>query len=1396
MLREVVLRGMRADVGVSDKLPTAPVVSTWRALERVGEGATSVVWRAEHTQSGGQVALKIARSLPGAMDVLAREAAMLARVARRWGPALVDAGAGFLVTDWVRGKTLAPRAVTADRETLAAVVAHAVARALAELHEAGVRHGDVKPENVLLASFMPTRDAAEDRGATLIDLGLAADVDAGALGGTPRYAAPELRDRGDGGPAADLWALGVLLAELLDPRVADAVHPRAAVAAWERAAKSEPARWVEALVAEAPGGRPNAAWVAARAARWLGLRADEREAHHARVERVRRAYMVERGRDVVAGAVVTDAIRGPARVWLEEAVAWANKLSPSVSVEARVVDLLGAVRQARWLVALVGPSAAAWPIGGDERREGELVERAVQLARAREPSSWTLEDLLGDAPAKASSWEAGEDGERVARLVRELARPAPSFQALLLAEDEVSSARAPATLALQLASALARAGETGRAWAALATARGAEVDALRAEIARRRGDVDGARVAAQRAMEAGEGPARWSGQATLARLAWETGDMDEAERRIDGARGASAAEVRALVAWRRGMYEAGLRVIENALTEPVDGDAQARLEMTRGVLELARGASGLALLAFGRAVELATRAGAVVDEAAYLTNDAAAATDTGDLARALASATRAALLWERLGRPESAARAWLARAAALATVGAVHATDEAATEARSRALESRDAQSAAYARWAQVEARAPGDPAARVWAIEAFQQLRAGGVDGTCSPEDAVRASARLLVWAPDAIDASGIAAADDAAPRAGAPARWEWWGARAHAILSGRHAEGQGAVLGALLALVDVPALLSTRGPALDAAVRLATDLGDGDAARRFELARIAAARTLRDGTPPDLRASLASVGWARAPALDAGDVTFAPAQVVQLEAIVRALSSRDRLRPLLEQVLDTMVLWTGVERGLLLLRAPDGRLVPRAARNLARRDLGSEQLALSQTIARRAIESGEAVVATDAFSTLGDLHASVHALRLRSVLAVPLLARGEALGVVYLDDRVRRGAFGPRELAWVRVVASQAAMAIADARDTVLLRRAVRRAERARASVEAMLQERDAELDITRTQLELARDERETRYKYDEIAGRSEAMRELLRLVDRVTASDVPVLVIGESGTGKELVARAMHHNGQRARRPFVSENCASVPETLLESTLFGHVRGAFTGASATRAGLFDVADGGTFFLDEIGEMSLAMQAKLLRVLQDGEVRAVGGERARKVDVRVIGATHRDLEAMVAAGQFREDLFYRLNVITLRVPSLRERANDIPVLVDHFVRKHAEGRGVKVTRAAMTKLMTFPWPGNVRQLENEVRRALVLGDGAIDVTELSADVVRGGPSAARGSGMDLRARVDALEAEMVVEALTKTRGNQTRAAQMLGLSRFGLQKMMKRLGVKAPAA
>jgi transcriptional regulator with PAS, ATPase and Fis domain len=255
-------------------------------------------------------------------------------------------------------------------------------------------------------------------------------------------------------------------------------------------------------------------------------------------------------------------------------------------------------------------------------------------------------------------------------------------------------------------------------------------------------------------------------------------------------------------------------------------------------------------------------------------------------------------------------------------------------------------------------------------------------------------------------------------------------------------------------------------------------------------------------------------------------------------------------------------------------------------------------------------------------------------------------------------------------------------------------------------------------------------------------------------------------------------------------------VSENCAAIPEGLLESTLFGHVRGAFTGASRPHAGLFEVASSGTLFLDEIGEMSLAMQTKLLRVLEDGEVRPVGSERARQVDVRVVAATHRNLDDMVAAGTFRGDLYYRLNVIHVAIPPLRERPSDIEALTRHLIKKYAGPRTVRLSRSALDTLSAYTWPGNVRQLENELRRALVLADDMIRAEHLSQDVRDGGTAeAARPDGLNVRRRVDALEAELVRAALERTSGNQTRAAELLGLSRFGLQKMIRRLRIEMPA-
>jgi transcriptional regulator with GAF, ATPase, and Fis domain len=246
-----------------------------------------------------------------------------------------------------------------------------------------------------------------------------------------------------------------------------------------------------------------------------------------------------------------------------------------------------------------------------------------------------------------------------------------------------------------------------------------------------------------------------------------------------------------------------------------------------------------------------------------------------------------------------------------------------------------------------------------------------------------------------------------------------------------------------------------------------------------------------------------------------------------------------------------------------------------------------------------------------------------------------------------------------------------------------------------------------------------------------YD-IIGVSAPMQKVYALLEKVLPSSYPVLIQGESGTGKELVARALHKYGPRKDKPFVSENCAAIPETLLESELFGHKKGAFTGAVADRKGHFEVANTGTIFLDEIGDMSAGMQTKLLRVLQDGEVRAVGGDKVAHVDVRVIAASNKDLRELVSKRLFREDLFFRLNVITIYLPPLRDRKDDIPLLVHHFMKKVTgeSKRELEVTAGALKAMQRYRWPGNVRELENEVRRGVALCDDVIDAPDLSPEV------------------------------------------------------------------
>jgi two-component system response regulator AtoC len=324
--------------------------------------------------------------------------------------------------------------------------------------------------------------------------------------------------------------------------------------------------------------------------------------------------------------------------------------------------------------------------------------------------------------------------------------------------------------------------------------------------------------------------------------------------------------------------------------------------------------------------------------------------------------------------------------------------------------------------------------------------------------------------------------------------------------------------------------------------------------------------------------------------------------------------------------------------------------------------------------------------------------------------------------------------------------------------------------------------------------------RSQLEDRYRIDGLVGRSAVMRDLFQLLETVAATSSTVLITGETGTGKELAARAIHHNSPRRANRFVAINCSAIPESLLEAELFGHVRGAFTGAVGSRQGRLEQAHKGTLFLDEVGTMSPALQAKLLRVLQEREFERVGDSHTVKIDVRVIAATHSDLAKMVAEGTFREDLFYRLNVIPVQLPPLRERREDIPLLVQHFLQKLAAdaGRGpVTISQDALRRLMAYRWPGNIRQLENAVERALAFTQGRsqIDVQDLTADIQH--ESAASDSsevwfpddGLDFARYIETVELSLIRRSLERTQGNKRQAAKLLNLKRTTLIEKLKRL-------
>ncbi|MBM3989249.1 MAG: GAF domain-containing protein [Planctomycetes bacterium] len=516
-------------------------------------------------------------------------------------------------------------------------------------------------------------------------------------------------------------------------------------------------------------------------------------------------------------------------------------------------------------------------------------------------------------------------------------------------------------------------------------------------------------------------------------------------------------------------------------------------------------------------------------------------------------------------------------------------------------------------------------------------------------------------------------------------------------------------------------------------------------------------------------------------------------------------------------DRVLDAAIGLVGAERGFLIVRAGTASVLAArveggaldaleagpgwevvAARNLDREHLKKALRKLSRSITTGVLESGTAFRSDDALNdeTLNPKQ-SVADLKLRSVLCVPMRVGEEMRGCLYVDNRFAQGRFDEDSQELLEAFADQAALSLERVRLLEENTRMLRSAELRNEELKGALAERSKALEslsegFVPSGLEL-------RHKYPSIVGRGRAVTAMLAVVDRITEGDFPVLLCGESGTGKELVARALYENGPRSDKPFTGVNCGAIAEGLLESELFGVVKGAYTGAVRDRAGLIESSAGGVLFLDEIGEMSLALQAKLLRVLQERRLRRVGGNEEIPVDVRVISATHRDLAREVSARRFREDLYYRLKVVQVEVPPLRERREDISVLAEVFLdRLHEEQKASgrarpQLARECLERLLAHDWPGNVRELQNEITRMHALG-GDLLGPELVAHLSNAPRVAGQGGVRGLVGRkLEDVEAELIRATLELTDGRRGEAAKILGIPRRTFYNRLKSLGLEA---
>ena len=1351
----------------------------------------------------------------------------------------------YIVRELAEGKSLAE--LFADKAPLRFCL-DAIARALDKLtilHRASLLHGDIKPANIIVADDLRT---------TLVDLGLVApfhEKGARPRGITPRYAAPELLEGAPLSVRAEIYSLGATLAEALEHADGglSAKKVRELFAIAKRAMAIDPSQRF-----------PSADELASELRRVARLSPPEEPSHAEAwpivgIDRTARR-LVEAIRSLEKGQVlVLEGPKGSGRTTLLRRAAWSlalQGLRVAWLEEGDVAD---------------GEKDFVFADDADRLDEGakahlerahEASARLVLVAENRHAitpaalgfSVPPLEDdvvkglLVRSIPSLPASLieqviaRTGARPEALRRLVRRLDGKAmvgaSDLDRALGAEKARRDDGSPLASALRLLD-LGRFDEAAAELDRLANDGSLLVSVARARLALGRGDAQAAlaELALSEREAAGNAhpdAALW--RLTKARAHLRRGEYGEIEALVELAGEADDPAIRAEALTLRGLAKSYLDEHELARRH-----LETSVEMAREAKNPRIESLALASLAFAhqrsdapkeareayeRALEAAERAEDASTIATIRLNLAVLAQGQGDIAETIAHLEAAIDMGERAGKRSTVQQA-RANLANLEIHLGRHARARASIDALSEEGES-----------------LPKVAQAQLLGLRAFLAARTEAFDEACELFDACGKAYEALgrgldaaeAWLEGVVVAARSPSADVSALAAQLERAKEALGdAAAHRALR-LLAEGSVQMLRGDRALArtrfDEALEAAERGGkkewifrALEARAHFAAEAGKLFAARRDGEQALVVLEEMAAELPRDLR----EVFWddpqrkRLREQMVGATLTFEtpspkPRQDDRLARILeinRKLAREHDLGRLVEQITDHAVALLEADHGFVLLTNDEGELVVQASRNRGGDD---PRARFSRSIAERVISSGEPVVSVSAREDARLAgYASVHQMALQSVACAPIRSpAGHPIGALYLETRVRPAVEFAKELPTLSALADQVAIAIENARLVTEsearakeLAEANRKLVAATQKLEELLGHRKAQLNQTRRDLRTTREALHSRFGFGGIVGRSDAIRRVFALIDRIKDTDIPVLITGESGTGKEMVARAIHEAGPRAKKPFIAVNCGAIPEHLLESELFGHVRGAFTGADRDRKGLFRESEGGTILLDEIGEMPQKMQAGLLRVLQEKLVRPVGGARELPVDVRVIAATNRELERMVRESSFREDLFYRLNVVEVRLPPLRERAEDIPLLVDHFLgifaaRFRRERRSL--SREAVRLLMAYPWPGNVRQLENALLNAWITSDGSelgpddFDLPDMTAQPkpepsIPSPPLPMPPRSKNLAAFREAEKAR-ILQALEQANWNRVKASELLGMPRRTLYRRLKEYGIQ----